>query len=42
MKKIFSMFLILTMLLPLLPANASEDACFIEFDDVKQAELITL
>ena len=31
MKKIFSMFLILTMILPLLPANATENSCLIEF-----------
>lgn len=32
MKKVFSMFLILIMILPLLPANASENSCFIEFN----------
>ncbi len=34
MKKVFSMFLILIMILPLLPANASENTCLIEFDGV--------
>lgn len=31
MKKIFSMFLILIMILPLLPVNASQETCLIEF-----------
>lgn len=35
MKKVFSMFLILIMILPLLPVNAQDSSCLIEFDSAQ-------